>query len=64
MDKEIITAIALGVGLAASCGFRVFVPMLAASIAAHLGIFPVQEGFQWLASWPAIVCFGIATLFE
>lgn len=64
MDKEIITAIALGVGLAASCGFRVFVPMLVASVAAHLGIFPVQEGFQWLASWPAMICFGTATLFE
>lgn len=64
MDKEIITAIALGIGLAASCGFRVFVPMLVASVAAHLGILPVQEGFQWLASWPAMICFGTATLFE
>ncbi len=64
MDNEILTAIALGVGLAASCGFRVFVPMLVASIAAHFGIFPVQEGFQWLASWPAMLCFGTATIFE
>ena len=64
MDKEILTAIALGVGLSASCGFRVFVPMLVASIAAHLGIFPVQAGFQWLGSWPAMICFGTATLFE
>ena len=64
MDKELLTAIALGVGLSASCGFRVFVPMLVASIAAHLGIFPVQEGFQWLGSWPAMICFGTATLFE
>ena len=64
MDKEIVTAIALGIGLAASCGFRVFVPMLVASIAAHLGILPVQEGFHWLASWPAMICFGTATLSE
>jgi hypothetical protein len=64
MDKEVITAVALGVGLAASCGFRVFVPMLVASIAAHLGILPVQEGFQWLASWPAMICLGTATVFE
>lgn len=64
MDKDVIAAVALGVGLAASCGFRVFVPMLVASIAAHLGILPVQEGFQWLASWPAMICFGTATVFE
>jgi hypothetical protein len=64
MDKEIVAAAALGVGLAASCGFRVFVPMLVASIAAHLGILPVQEGFQWLASWPAMICLGTATVLE
>lgn len=64
MDKEILTAIAVGIGLSATCGFRVFVPMLAASIAARLGIFPVQEGFQWLAGWPALITFGTATIVE
>ncbi len=64
MEKEIITAVAIGVGLSASCGFRVFVPMLIASIAAKMNIFPVTEGFQWLASWPAIISFGTATAAE
>ncbi|HOW10454.1 MAG TPA: DUF4126 domain-containing protein [Bacteroidales bacterium] len=64
MEKEIITAAAIGLGLAASCGFRVFVPMLVASIASKLGLFPASEGFQWLASWTAIVCFGTATVVE
>lgn len=64
LDAESITAVALGIGLAASAGFRVFVPMLVASVAAHLGILPVQDGFSWLASWPAIVCFGTATAAE
>ncbi len=64
MDKELITAIAIGIGLSASCGFRVFVPMLVASIAAKTGIFPVTEGFQWLAGWPAIITFGTATIIE
>jgi len=63
-DTESIAAVALGIGLAASAGFRVFVPMLVASIAAHFGVFPLQEGFNWLASWPAIVCFGTATIAE
>ena len=64
MEKEIITAIAIGIGLSASCGFRVFVPMLVAAIAAKMGIFQVNEGFTWLASWPAIICFGTATVAE
>ncbi len=64
MDAGIIAAIALGIGLATSSGFRVFVPMLVASIAAHFNIFPVQEGFEWLASWPAMLCFGTATIAE
>jgi hypothetical protein len=64
MEKEILTAVAIGIGLSASCGFRVFVPMLVASIAAKMNIFPVNEGFQWLASWPAIISFGTATVAE
>jgi hypothetical protein len=64
MEKEIITAIAIGIGLSASCGFRVFVPMLIASVAAKMNLFPVTEGFQWLASWPAIISFATATAAE
>ncbi len=63
-STENITAMALGIGLAASAGFRVFVPMLVASIAAHSGILPVQDGFMWLASWPALICFSTATVLE
>lgn len=64
MEKDVIVAIALGIGLAASCGFRVFVPLLVASVAAKLGFLPLQEGFQWLGSWTAIACFGTATIAE
>lgn len=59
-----IVAVALGIGLAASCGFRVFVPLLVASVAAKLGFLPLQEGFEWLGSWTAIACFGTATVAE
>jgi len=34
------------------------------NIAAHTGLLPVNEGFQWLASWPAMICFGTATCVE
>ena len=64
MSAEVLTALALGIGLSASCGFRVFVPMLVASIAAHVGLLPLQDGFRWLGSWPAMICFGTATVVE
>lgn len=64
METQLITAVALGIGLSASTGFRVFVPLLVASIAARAGIFPLTEGFAWLGSWPAIACFGAATVAE
>ena len=64
MNTEIITAIALGIGLSASTGFRVFVPMLVASLAAHFNLLPLSESFAWLGSWPAIISFGAATVCE
>lgn len=62
MDQFI--AIAIGLGLAAACGFRVFVPLFAASIAVHGGNLPVAAGFDWLGSQEAMVAFGSATLLE
>jgi len=64
MNAELITAVAIGIGLAASAGFRVFVPMLVAAIAAKTGILPLNESFQWLASWPSIIILGTATVVE
>ncbi len=64
MNAEIITAVALGIGLAASAGFRVFIPMLVASVAAHFNIIPLSESFSWLGSWPAMITFGAATVVE
>lgn len=64
MNIEIITAVAIGIGLAASAGFRVFVPMLVAAIAAKTGVLPLNESFQWLSSWTAIVILGTATVVE
>ncbi|MHC1732301.1 MAG: DUF4126 domain-containing protein [Bacteroidales bacterium] len=64
MNAELITAVAIGIGLAASAGFRVFVPMLVAAIAAKTGLLPLNESFQWLSSWTAIAILGTATLVE
>jgi hypothetical protein len=59
-----IASILLGIGLSASAGFRVFVPLLVASVAGKLGWLPLTDGFQWMSSWTAIICFGTATLIE
>lgn len=64
MEAEIITAVAIGIGLAASAGFRVFVPMLVAAVAARAGVLPLNESFQWLSSNTAIICFATATIIE
>src|SRR5690606_16818697 len=45
-------------------GFRVFVPMLVMSIAARAGQLELAQGFEWMASWPAIITFATATVLE
>jgi hypothetical protein len=64
MPTDWIVPLALGLGLSASAGFRVFVPLLVAAVAAKTGILPLQENFAWMSSWPAIICFGTATVTE
>ncbi|QJW89367.1 DUF4126 domain-containing protein [Spirosoma taeanense] len=64
MSIEWIMSACIGVGLAACCGFRVFVPLLIASIATKLGIIGTMTGFEWLSGWPALLGLSIATVFE
>jgi hypothetical protein len=61
---DVLLSLAVGLGLAAACGFRVFVPLLAASIAAHGGHLELASGFDWIGSTAAVVAFGTATLLE
>lgn len=56
--------IALGIGLAAATGIRVFLPLLIAGLAAHFGYVPLSENFQWLASTPALLMLGTAAVAE
>ena len=55
---------ALGLGLAAAVGFRVFVPFLLVGIAARGGQVHLAGGFEWLGSDVALVMFGIAAVLE
>jgi len=61
---ETLIAICLGIGLAAACGFRVFVPMLVVAIAAKADWVTLADGFGWLDSWGAVITFAVATLLE
>ena len=57
-------SIALGVGLAAATGFRVFLPLLVASIAAHTGHLHLDGNFAWLGTTTAMVMLGVAAVVE
>ena len=61
---EILTSIALGVGLAAAVGLRVFLPLLVLAIAGYSGAVPLSESFQWLATLPAVAMLAVAALVE
>lgn len=63
-DYHIITAIALGIALSACCGFRIFVPMLAAAVAGYNHWYGFSADMQWLGSLPAVICFGTAAVIE
>lgn len=61
---DLFFGICLGIGLAAACGFRVFVPMFVMSLAAKTGHLSLADGFDWIGSWPAVAAFGTATALE
>lgn len=61
---EIIGAVLIGIGLAASAGFRVFTPMLVTSIASKVGWVSLASNFDWVSSTPALIAFAVATVIE
>jgi len=61
---ETAVSIALGIGLAAAVGFRVFLPLLIASVAAYTGHLHLDESFSWLGTLTAIVMLSVAALVE
>lgn len=61
---ELILSLAVGLGLAAACGFRIFVPLLLAGIAHRTGHLVLADGFEWISTTPVLVGFGCATVLE
>ncbi|WP_298239404.1 DUF4126 domain-containing protein [uncultured Algibacter sp.] len=64
MTVETIISICLGVGLAASVGFRVFLPLFVLSLASYFDVWQLNESWQWVGSTTALVTLGVATLVE
>lgn len=66
MNFEILLSIFLGIGLAAACGFRVFLPLFIASLFTHFNVGGMGLGgsFEWLGQLPALIAFGVASIVE
>src|SRR5512139_2796093 len=61
---ETLVGIAVGIGLSAACGFRVFVPLLVMNLASLSGQLHLGSGFAWIGSHYATLAFGTATIVE
>ena len=64
MTMETILSIFLGIGLSASVGFRVFLPLFALSLAAYFNVWELNESWLWIGSTTAVITLGIATVVE
>ena len=63
-ESDIVLSVALGVGLAAAVGFRVFLPLLVMGGAAYTGHLPLSESFAWLATPTALAMLSVAAVAE
>lgn len=61
---ETVASVLIGIGLSATCGFRIFVPLLVMSIAGQLNLLELSPAFAWIESVPALIAFGVATVLE
>ena len=61
---DIALGILLGIGLSASAGLRVFLPLLVTNIASLLGYIKLAPGFEWMGGWIAFAAFTAASILE
>ncbi len=64
MTSDTVLSIFLGIGLAASVGFRIFVPLFALSLASYFNVWELNESWQWIGSLAAVIALGVATIVE
>ena len=61
---QIFLSLSLGLGLAAACGFRVFIPPLMMGVGSRLDLYDLEGSFVWVDDAWAIAIFAVATLLE
>ena len=61
---DLALAVAMGVGLAAAVGFRVFLPMLVLGVGAYTGHLTLTSGLAWLGTPAALVMLSVASAIE
>jgi len=67
---EVVTSVLIGIALSATCGFRVFVSLLAVNIGTRAKdadgepLIELAAGFDWLGSDIALMIFLVAAIFE
>jgi len=61
---EVLVSICMGIGLAAACGLRVFLPLVALSVGTKLGVVTPGEGWEWIGSTGAVVGLSVAAAVE
>jgi hypothetical protein len=61
---ETVVGILVGIGVAAACGFRIFVPLLALGAASRADLVALSPNFTALGSTPALAALGTAALVE
>ena len=57
---DAVIGIALGIGLSAAVGFRIFIPPLVMCIAARAGHLELPDALAWMDSTAALVTFSAA----
>lgn len=61
---DLVLAGVAGVGIAAACGLRAFLPLLALSIGVHFGFVKVDPSMAWIGWPPATIALLWATVLE
>ncbi len=61
---QVFLAVCTGLGLAAACGLRVFLPLFIVSIAVRSEWILPPDAFSWIGETPALVVFGVASVIE
>jgi hypothetical protein len=64
LNTSLGLALLAGIGIAAACGLRAFLPLLALGIASRLGLIELEPHARWLAEPAALLGLGTATVLE